>query len=45
LAPKRSSFAQLIFDALNVNRIGQKCAKIWCLVQKLQPKICSKIST
>ncbi len=38
-----ATFAQIILDALHGNTIWQKCAKIWCSMQKLQPKICSKI--
>jgi hypothetical protein len=40
----RAAFAQLIFDDFNGNSIGQKCVKIGCSVQKLQPKISDKIS-
>jgi hypothetical protein len=40
LVPKRAAFAQIFFDPLIGNSIWQKCAEVWCLVKKLQLKIC-----
>jgi hypothetical protein len=42
--PKQAAFVQIFFDPLIDNSIWQKCAKLWCLAQKLQPKICNNIS-
>jgi hypothetical protein len=44
LAPKQSSFAQIIIGVFNGKSIWETCAKIWRSVKKLQPKKCSKIS-
>jgi hypothetical protein len=44
LRQSRAAFEQIIFNAFNGNTIWQKCAKMCCSVQKLQLKICSKIS-
>jgi hypothetical protein len=40
----RAAFAQMIFYALYVYNIWQKCTEIWQSVQKPLPKIWRKIS-
>jgi len=40
----RAAFAQMIFNALYVYNIWQKCTEIWQSVQKPLPKIWRKIS-
>ncbi len=39
----RAVFAKSSFDAFDGNNVWQQCTKIWCSVQKLSPKMCSKI--
>ena len=39
----RAALAQSSFDAFDGNNVWQQCTKIWCSVQKLQPKICNNI--